>query len=603
MGRRVLWYEIQGILGQGGFGITYRAQDTNLEQPVAVKEYLPSMFATRGTDGIVAPTSEAHRKDFEWGLSRFIDEGRTLARFDHPGIVRVHSVFEESGTAYLVMRYEEGEPLDKLLKRQTTLPEEQIKRVLFDVMDGLVHVHDAGFIHRDIKPANIYLRGDHSAVLIDFGSARQALGVQTQTLTTLVSPGYAPFEQYYSDSAQQGPWTDIYALAATAFRAMTGRAPMPAVDRSKALLNNASDFINGALDGTDNEYSAPFRHAIACGIAFREQDRPQSIAAWRNLFDVDAASAAAIPASVPSDAVVDVGLDPEPQQTTLVINDEKTTQVYKQTEKISSTEDSISPTAKDAPPGSKRRYAVTGVVVVLMVLALAWRPWQSDKAVSSKDVVENTGAIEADENAAPDKRVALSSSAAAVPEDVPNDNAGDSRSRINTLPPAHKTSPPAAINRPAPEPALTVKRLLALAATDRKAGHLTRPTGNNALEKYQTILAREPGNKKAKAGLDKIVRQNVDLAKRAMRARDFEQAYAFLDEAALADASHPKLLRARKELAKLDYTPSLTEALIDGAVKLTDKKSIKKMQDAKKALEKRDYVKALDLLNKSLGGK
>ena len=241
--------------------------------------------------------------------------------------------------------------------------------------------------------------------------------------------------------------------------------------------------------------------------------------------------------------------------------------------------------------------------MALMLLALAWRPWQSDKAVSSKDVVENTGPIEVGKNAVPDKRVGLSNGADAVPEDVPVHNARDSRSKIDTLPPANKTSRPAEINRQAAEPTLTVKRLLDLAEKDRKAGHLTRPTGNNALEKYQTILAREPRNKKAKAGVARIVKKNVDLAKRAMQAKDFEQAYAFLDEAALADASHPKLLKAREELAKLDYTPSLTEALIDGAVKLTDKKSIKKMQDAKKALGKKDFSKALDLLNKSLGGK
>ena len=128
------------------------------------------------------------------------------------------------------------------------------------------------------------------------------------------------------------------------------------------------------------------------------------------------------------------------------------------------------------------------------------------------------------------------------------------------------------------------------------------PTGNNALEKYREVLIREPGNEKAKAGIDKLVKQNIDLAKRAMQAKEFAQARAYLDEAALANPSNQKLLKARAELAKLDYTPSLTERLIEGADKLTDKKSIKKMRDAKKAFEKKDYDKAIDYL-KDLSGR
>ena len=183
------------MLGQGGFGITYLARDTNLDQPVAIKEYLPTDVATRKADSTVRPRADDQTDRFRWGLDRFIREARTLARFDHPNIVRVYSVFEFNNTAYMVMRFEEGENLASLLERRRTLPEAELLRVLLPVLDGLELIHNAGFIHRDIKPDNIHIRTDGSPVLLDFGSARASLG-QGRTVTILVAPGYSPFEQY-----------------------------------------------------------------------------------------------------------------------------------------------------------------------------------------------------------------------------------------------------------------------------------------------------------------------------------------------------------------------------------------------------------------------
>ena len=243
IGYQVLWYEVRAVLGQGGFGITYLMHDTNLDQAVAIKEYLPSLFATRGAEQSIVPTSTGQQADFDWGLTRFIEEGRLLARLDHPAVVRVHSVFEANGTAYLVMRYEEGETLDALLKRARLIPESLLTPILMDVMDGLEHIHDNGYIHRDVKPSNIYLRRDGHAMLLDFGAARQALQSHTQTFTSLVSPGYAPFEQYRTDGAGLGPWTDIYGLGATAYRAITGRGPIPSVDRSHRILDGIGDLM------------------------------------------------------------------------------------------------------------------------------------------------------------------------------------------------------------------------------------------------------------------------------------------------------------------------------------------------------------------------
>ena len=277
---RLHWYVIDKVLGQGGFGITYLARDTNLDQRVAIKEYLPVEFATRMPDATVRSRTDELRDRYRWGLDRFIQEARTLARFDHPSIVRVKSVFEFNNTAYMVMRFEEGINLAALLDRRGTLPENELLRILLPILDGLQGVHQAGFIHRDIKPDNIHIGDDGRPVLLDFGSARQAVG-NAHTLTILVAPGYAPFEQYYSDSGNQGPWTDIYGLGATCYRAIAGRSPLDAVSRSKGILGSTQDVLVPATVIGAGRYSGRFLAAIDHALEFAEKDRPQTVEAWR----------------------------------------------------------------------------------------------------------------------------------------------------------------------------------------------------------------------------------------------------------------------------------------------------------------------------------
>ncbi|OGT74517.1 MAG: hypothetical protein A2W76_09070 [Gammaproteobacteria bacterium RIFCSPLOWO2_12_47_11] len=286
LGHKLHWYRIEKILGQGGFGITYLAHDFNLDRQVAIKEYLPIELAVRERDFSVHPVTEDHGEKFRWGLDRFVTEARTLARFKHPNIVHVLNVFEENNTAYMVMEYEQGESLQEILSRRKTLEEAELINILIPVLGGLQKVHDAGFIHRDIKPANIFIREDGSPVLLDFGSARQALSMATQTLTSLVSPGYAPYEQYYSKSDQQGPWTDIYGLGATLYRAISGKAPMDAVDRSRAILKGEQDIFVPASQIGKGRYSERFLLAIDHALQFKEEDRPKTISAWKQEFDL-----------------------------------------------------------------------------------------------------------------------------------------------------------------------------------------------------------------------------------------------------------------------------------------------------------------------------
>ena len=165
-------YRIEQVLGAGGFGTTYLARDTHLDKQVAIKEYFPSDIAMRAAEGTVQPATTERESDYKWGLDRFLQEARTLARFSHPNIVRVVRYFEANGTAYMVMDYERGEPLKTLLQHRPYPSEDVLKNLLRPLLDGLALVHAAGFLHRDIKPENIVVRASGQPVLIDFGAAR-----------------------------------------------------------------------------------------------------------------------------------------------------------------------------------------------------------------------------------------------------------------------------------------------------------------------------------------------------------------------------------------------------------------------------------------------
>lgn len=284
-GKKLHWYEIRDILGQGGFGITYLAQDLNLGHEVAIKEYLPVDLAIRTKSGTVSPVSDEHHERYYWGLERFLEEARTLGQFKHPNIVQVRNVFEANNTAYMVMEYELGETFQDILNRRKTVTEQDLKTIIFPIVDGMKVVHAAGFIHRDIKPANIFLRVDGDPVLLDFGSARTSLGQGEQSLTSIFSRGYAPIEQYNTSEEAQGAWTDIYSMGATMYRAISGIAPTDAVDRSAAIAQINSDTYVSITEIAGEGYSEDFLKGIDYALQFRQQDRPQTMSEWTATFD------------------------------------------------------------------------------------------------------------------------------------------------------------------------------------------------------------------------------------------------------------------------------------------------------------------------------
>ena len=229
-------YLVGRVLGQGGFGITYLGWDNLLQRKVAIKEYFPQVIASRlPGSSTVAPTSNQVNGDFQHGLQSFMNEGRILARFsDHPCIVSVLNLFEDNRTGYLVMGFLEGMTLSQSLGMAGgRIPYEVARDIMMRVMDGLREVHNQGLLHRDISPDNIYLTRQGPVKILDFGAARFEAGERSQSLSVVLKEGYAPEEQYRR-SGNQGPWTDIYATAATLYRCITGSVPPPALDRLHA---------------------------------------------------------------------------------------------------------------------------------------------------------------------------------------------------------------------------------------------------------------------------------------------------------------------------------------------------------------------------------
>ncbi len=229
-------YRIGRVLGHGGFGITYLAWDDNLHLRLAIKEYLPRDSATRAPDGVsLAIFSGPAGEQFAYGLDRFLEEARALAHFDqHPGIVTVKNFFRAYGTGYCVMDYVDGITLRHYLDQQPggRIGVADALKLLMPVMDALRAVHKEGLLHRDLAPDNIYLTADGRIKLLDFGAARFAASEHSKSLSIILKPGYAPEEQYRS-KGKQGPWTDVYGLAATFYRAITGTVPPEALDRTE----------------------------------------------------------------------------------------------------------------------------------------------------------------------------------------------------------------------------------------------------------------------------------------------------------------------------------------------------------------------------------
>ncbi|MEF7614123.1 serine/threonine-protein kinase [Aquincola sp. MAHUQ-54] len=278
VGTRLGEFELTRVLGEGGFGIVYLAQDHSLHRRVALKEYMPSALAARKGGTQVSVKSERHRETFEAGLKSFVNEARLLAQFDHPSLVKVYRFWEANGTAYMVMPFYEGMTLKDKLREMGSAPDEAwLRGLLAPLTEALAVIHAEHCYHRDIAPDNIILlAGSGKPLLLDFGAARRVIGDMTQALTVILKPGYAPLEQYAEvPSMKQGPWTDVYALAAVVYFAIQGRTPPVSVGRMMG------DSYVALAESARGLYSAGFLAAVDKALRVKPEERTPSIDAFR----------------------------------------------------------------------------------------------------------------------------------------------------------------------------------------------------------------------------------------------------------------------------------------------------------------------------------
>ncbi len=521
-GYELHWYRIERVLGQGAFGITYLAHDVNLDRQVAIKEYLPGQFSVRDTDLTVRPTTNEQKEDFEWGLTRFISEARTLTKFEHLNLVRVFNVFEMNKTAYMVMNYEVGKSLQQILKSRKTLSESELRKILMPLMSGLELMHAKGFVHRDIKPGNIFIRGDGSPVLLDFGSARQTRksperegGEEPQTLTTLVSPGFAPIEQYGSKSDRQGPWTDIYGLGATLYRAVTGLMPIAAVDRGEAIIHDMKDPYLAVTEAYQDRYSQNFLAAIDHAMAFKAQDRPQSIAGWREEFE----SGEKVTETI---AKPDILLDSNEASTVKLGQSEPatfkiSTEGTVKTVPIDSEAETLplTPAKKPVSLLGNRKILIAGTAAVLVLIG-AIVLMSGDE----KEPVTEAPAPEIQSQTPTPEPVEMLATEEAIPEAPGEDETRQQQ----------------------------IQELLRLAQEDIKALRLTSPRDNNAFDKYLSILQLDENNAEAKLGIQSISDKYVGLAYGAMDSNKLDNAESYLKKASAISPDSQKIAKAQDAL-------------------------------------------------------
>ena len=282
-GTRLFEFEIERVLGEGGFAIVYLAFDHSLHRHVALKEYLPAEFAFRQDENTIVLRSMQHQKTFEAGRKSFVQEARFLAQFEHPSLVKVHRVFESNGTAYMVQGYYPGQSLSAVIKTgKRYASDAELRPVVSPLLAAVELLHSRQCLHRDIAPDNIIIQPSGVPVLLDFGAARRIIGDMTQALTAVLKPSYAPIEQYTEDGGlAQGPWTDVYALAATLRMAITGKPPPSSVGRT------IKDALVKLADDPPLNFDPTFLRGIDAGLALLPADRPQTIADFRAAMGIE----------------------------------------------------------------------------------------------------------------------------------------------------------------------------------------------------------------------------------------------------------------------------------------------------------------------------
>ena len=499
-------FRIERILGEGGFGITYLAFDQHFQKHVAIKEYFYAPWCFRSEGNSVKSRSN-HKEDFRYGLDSFLQEARTIAKFEHPNIVKVIRFFEANGTAYIVMEYIEGQTLGSQIDEfknesgQGMFNEKEMLFVLQPIISGLKQLHRANVYHRDLKPDNIMLREKGSPVLIDFGASKEAIGIKSQTIDAIVAAGYSPIEQY-STKIKLGAWTDIYALAAVAYTCLTGEKPDESTHRV------IDDEVIPLVEAARDQGSLNFLKAVDNALAMRPADRPQTLEKWWE------------------------------QLTGGREKGIRGDDVYLK-ERIKK---------REAKQGCRRLITCNGKTIRLLVPA----NFKSGTQIKFKGMGrpgENGG-----ENGdlyieviveKPDLKLILGGSLILLMIIGLGISQKDNLEQWVT---DYRYKQEEARQQKQAEKQKAIESLLASAEANIKQLHLSSPNGNNAVEKYQQVLQLEAGNVQAQQGLKVIIDKYLKMAALSQQRNDYVKATRQLQQATTINAGDPQLAKAEQGL-------------------------------------------------------
>jgi len=414
-GTRLGEFEIIRVLGTGGFGIVYLARDHVLLRDVAIKEYMPVALAGRGAGATVSLRSQGFADTFAKGLESFLSEARLLASFDHRSLVKVHRFWRSNATAYMAMQYYSGQTLKDARAHMAAAPDEAWLDAFIEALLGVLELlHGEGVYHRDISPDNILLLDDGRPVLLDFGSARRVMTDGPQSFTAHLKPQFAPLEQYADESGgmRQGPWTDLYALGATLYFVLTGRAPTPSVVRA---VRDTLPTLASQAGTTIPSVRASLLATIDWTLALAPEQRPQGVLSVRRALSGDMAPPLPSPRQLGAPAAA--APDAAPDAAAGAGAPQAATPARPWFSRLAATFWGSAADTDPKPSLSHRRAHLSAAAALALtgIVALGWGAWSLDRPSSppSGDAASKAGAALAS------TKVTAPSTLAATPAPAP----------------------------------------------------------------------------------------------------------------------------------------------------------------------------------------
>lgn len=535
-------YEIKGVAKVSAFDITYRAWNHHLKERVKIREYFPHDFAQRAMDGIGVEPKLLYRADkenYDYGLKAFLDQAEVLTQIEHPNIAVTENILSLNGTAYLIMGAQEGMPLAKLLEAQASLAEAELKFILVSVLSALQQIHEHKIVHGGIQPATILIGKDGEPLLINFAAARLVIAALTSHLTEELAVGYAPAEQYEPGN-EPGPATDFYALGAVLYASMTHRPPVAAQIRKTALSQGESDPMSDLSRSPDITYSAELLQAVQWMLQPEYKDRPQSAGEILALLKSEHAS---------------------------------------ETKTATAKQITVETVTRNRPVANNMLLMGIMIGIVALVTVGLWfddnsaGPLDDGGTVTTEPLfqrnpgkVADTSAIKEDSS---DASVAIESNQESDPDEISETvramSYGAENQPVTSNPSPQGAAVVEAERTAAVDASLSqsaeqdsavkpinaglIKKHLVAAEKAMKAERFTTPARDNAYKYYQMVLAIEPNNAEALAGLQKMVDRYIQFIEKSKAEGKLDTAKLYLQRAESILPDDPKLQKIRAEQA------------------------------------------------------